>query len=244
MKQLWAIRNSNTKEYVVDQDDRRILFNYNKEWCEQFIKDHPDQCYDSEWNILTDLEVIEWIEREDFYFVCNNFTIHGNAEVDRIEVLTFKMEEDDCGYPTPAYDECGNHIYEFVNKTQVILGSGVAIYGFHEPTDEGYHAETYYVKEGVDKENQPVWKIRITIDSKDCDGKMERIHYYQSKGGRIDLDQEAERYFKNNYSTESREDIINRYKKDYDQKRFESKLMPDNTEKNTQRDFSAEAMGY
>jgi len=33
MKQLWAIRNSNTKEYVVDQDHRRILFNYNKEWC-------------------------------------------------------------------------------------------------------------------------------------------------------------------------------------------------------------------
>jgi len=234
-KQLWAIRNKNTKEYVVDQDYRRIVLNYNKEWCENFIKDHPYQCYNSELNIITDLEIVEWINREEFHFVCDAFSIYGNAEVEKVKILTFKMEEDDCGYPNPVFDENGDYIYVFTEKSQIKLSSGEAFYGFHENTDEGYHVEAFYIHEGLDSENQPVWKIRIEIDSRDCDGRMGRIHHYESKGGTIDLDREAENYFKSNsvINTENKEAAIERYKKDYDQKRFESKLIPSKTEKSS-----------
>ena len=236
---LYAMRKKDTKEYFKDDYDQ-VIVNYDPGWFSSHIP--------IDFN-MEDMEVVEWKNKDNFYFVNEYFDIQGSAIVRMVEVTQHKMVEDEQGYEVCAKDANEDYLWQFNKKPQVNLISGSASYGFSMPTDEGYHSETIYVREGLDDEGQPVWLIDISTDSRDCDGRMEHHYFMKSKGGLKDLKEEAKRYVRTSYnyinmSPSDAELAVLDYMNEHAQEEFQSDMVASNHGRSYQRDYSAEAMGY
>ncbi len=241
---LYAMRKKGTKEYLTNCEE--VVLNYNTEWFQDAFK------YREEFKRLCyqDFELVEWIPKDNFYFVNEYFDIHhGCALVRMVDVTEHKTIENEQGYSDYAKNEFEEYLWGTVRKPQVNLISGSASYGYSTRTEEGYYSQITYIREGLDEQKQPIWLIDISTDSRDCDGRMEHHYFMKSKGGLKDLKQAAQEYVVNGYgylklSQAEIETHILDYMNEHSQEQYESKTQPSNHDKPYQRDYSAEAMGY
>lgn len=233
---LWACRHKENHEYLRFEHDYNnetsIIITDEEKWFDPLIERQPEY------------EVIEWVPRRNFCFV--NDDAHVDNAIAHIKVVNVLVQNyDDEG--NFIHDENDERTWKFEKAVQVQLQSGYANWGFSHPTDEGFHAEYYSVREGFDENDQPCWLIDWSSDGRDCDGRMERFAFYQSKGGVQNLKEQAYAYAKHGTTAKTVEEIAEEariYMNDYNVQQFESPMTSSKHGKSSQRDHSAEAMGY
>lgn len=247
----YAARHKVTKEYWLEGNgsDRVWLYQDPKSFTDHAFKPefwryygftivnpHNNTCRKVD---PSEMEIVEYIIREPF----NMLNEHGFEVQGKAEISTIEIEE-------PDYDEErgqlnknaeGDTLFIKKNYLKLVLNSGSAAYGISHRTEEGYESYHYLVTESKDSELRPVWKIEISNRSRDCDGVMEREYTCYSYGGTQTIDDILALYQHVPglpLSEEEKKEAIFEHNKMLHQSKF---LEMNQT---SQRDHSAEAMGY
>lgn len=228
---MYAFKLKDSTQYLTD-DGGCVIFGSTEQYFKDYFIDHPDTwrrlgLYDDQGLLIDicNMEIVEWIPRRPFLYAVeleNTFEVDGLAEITTV------------------------NINDNEKKLLVTLKAGGLQFGNTEKTEEGYESNFMTVAEGFDKIGQPIWIIEWSTYARDCDGKYENTSYYESKGGKRNIDTMLENILKNSETFENEDDknkFIDNFKNEYAIEEFRSEFKRSDISSH-QRDYSAEAAGY
>lgn len=254
MEKLYAFRHKITADYLLEGNGSdRVCLNMKPEYFTNFMS-KPDmwQHYglriedkDGKWNLAdpSDMEVVEYFLREHFFVALplNRafFTVGGHAQISIVNIPVMQWDEEN---DRSLKDENEDPIYKDEPHVLIELNNGSLNYGWSYPTEEGYHSEEYLVYEGVDHMGQPIWLIDNTSGGRDCDGRLDSYNHYMSRGGKQILEEKAKRCVRQDREPEQKD--LDEWIKENRILEYCSPMWDNPHRKNSQRDYTAESMGY